>query len=110
MRGRPAIPGDTDPGPRARGVDQLSRATQARVRAPLGLTSCPGQLAPRSDGLGVVRCPGYLWHMTEVSRARPAFQEDIGVDPRARSVDQLSRAPRDLVGVSVASTSCPGRL
>ena len=33
---------------RARGVDQLSRPTRARVRGPAGSTSCPGRLGPGS--------------------------------------------------------------
>ena len=39
-RGRPAVPADSGPGPRARGVDQLSRPTRARVRGQIGRASC----------------------------------------------------------------------
>ena len=47
---------------RARGVDQLSRPTRARVRGPAGSTSCPGRLGPGSEG----------------PRGRPALPADSG--------------------------------
>ena len=64
-RGRPAVPADSGPGPRARGVDQLSRPTRARVRGPAGSTSCPGRLGPGSEG----------------PRGRPAVPADSGPGP-----------------------------
>ena len=50
---------------RARGVDQLSRPTRARVRGPAGSTSCPGRLGPGSEG----------------PRGRPAVPADSGPGP-----------------------------
>ncbi|RKM63494.1 hypothetical protein C0215_20090, partial [Clostridioides difficile] len=50
--GRPAVPGDSGPCRRARGVDQPSWASQARVRCLPGTTSGPGHLTPGSrDGV-----------------------------------------------------------
>ena len=42
LRGRPALPGHMRLRRRARGVDQLSRATGARVLMHSGLTTSPG--------------------------------------------------------------------
>src|SRR5512137_2969260 len=41
-QGRPAVPGDWGLGPKALGVDQLSRATRARIRGPAGQPDIPG--------------------------------------------------------------------
>ena len=55
-RGRPAVPADSGPGPRARGVDQLSRPTRARVRVAL-------------DGIpGVVLMPGPPVRLCQLTR------------------------------------------
>ena len=55
-RGRPAVPADSGPGPRARGVDQLSRPTRARVRVAL-------------DGIpGVVLMPGPSVRLCQLTR------------------------------------------
>ena len=73
---RPAVPEDTRPAPIARGVDQLSVATQASVRGLTMLTSCPGRLGPGS----------------EVPRVRPAQPGDTRSYLRARDVAPLSWA------------------
>ena len=73
---RPAVPEDTWPAPIARGVDQLSVATQASVRGLTMLTSCPGRLGPGS----------------EVPRVRPAQPGDTRSYLRARDVAPLSWA------------------
>ena len=46
---RQALPGKSRSGPMARGVDQVSGATQARAPGPGGSTSCPGHLGPGSE-------------------------------------------------------------
>ena len=45
--------GDSGLGPSARGVDQLSCVTQARVRSPTGSTCFPGHIGPLSKARGV---------------------------------------------------------
>ena len=45
-RSLPAFPGDLGMCQMSRGVDQLSRGTQARVQDPVVSTSCPGELYP----------------------------------------------------------------
>ena len=75
---RPAVPEDTRPAPIARGVDQLSVATQASVRGLTMLTSCPRRLGPGS----------------EVPRVRPAQPGDTRSYLRARDVAPLSWATR----------------
>ena len=108
-QGRPPVPGDSGPGPRACGVDRLSRGTRARVHGHAVSTGCPGGLGPASEGP-----PG-----------RPAVQVDSGPSLKARVVDQLSQAlgpvsegtwvrpgvPGDRTRVRrpLGSTICPGR-
>ena len=93
-------PGDSGPGPVptvsisspgriglcrwAHGVDQLSRATCARVRVPAGSTRSPWPLGPLS------KCP----------RGRLAVPGDSGPGPRDRGVDKLSWVTR-------AGPECP---
>ena len=43
-RGPPGVLGNSSPGLKDRGVDQLSLATRTCVRMPEGLTSSPGRL------------------------------------------------------------------
>ena len=109
--GRPAVPGhsrlgprargveqlfssDLGPGSRARGVDQHSRLNRALVQGPVGSTICSGELGPESKEL----------------RSRPAFPGDVNPFWRASVFDQLSREPRDLVRGPAVLTSLPGRL
>lgn len=47
--GSTSCPDDSAPVPRRRGVDQLSRPTQSRVRADAWSTSCPGHLRTVSE-------------------------------------------------------------
>ena len=79
--GPPAVPGDSVPCPRARRVDQISRATRACVRWPVVSSSSPGRLRPVNEGM----------------RCLPV-------------VDQCSRATHDRVRGPALSSSCPGRL
>lgn len=91
-RVRKAVPGDSGPGPkvcivyqqswalgtgpRARGIDYLSRETRARVRGPAVSTRFPWRLRPGSKG----------------SQCRPAVPGDTHSSPSARGVYQQSRA------------------
>ncbi len=93
-RSRPAGPVDSGPCPRSLGIDQISRATRARVPMPAGSTSCPCRLGPCSDG----------------TRFRPALPGDSRSFPWDRSVDQLSWASREQMRHSAVWTRCPGRL
>ena len=51
QQGPPVVPGDSGQALKARGVDQLSLATRAWVRLPVGSTSSPGRLALVSECL-----------------------------------------------------------
>ena len=76
--------------------EQLSRATRARARGPVGSTSCPGRLGPVSEG----------------HQDLPDVPSDLRSGPftRCRGVDQLSRVTWAWVLGPVLSTSCPERL
>ena len=89
--GLPAVLSISGQCPRARGVDQLSLATQARVRGPKGSTSSPGRLVSGCDSL----------------RFRQALPGDSDQCPSARDVDQLSWATHVRVRGPVRSTRCP---
>ena len=97
-------------GPRAPGVYQLSRVTQARVQGPV-VDQLP-QATWALVGHTVVssRCPGRLVLVSEGPRVRPAVPGSLGPFPRARVVDQLSWEPRDPAGWPAVSTSLPGCL
>ena len=79
-------------------VDHLSLETHTWFRLPAGSTNSPGYLKPMSMG---------PWF----HRAVPG---PSGPCPRARGVDQLSRAPRDMVGgpagITLRNTIRPGGL
>ena len=96
------------PGPRLRGFDQISRATRARVRVPVGSTSSPGQLALVSEvpqcrppvlgdsGLGlsshgVESFHGRLVPGSEGPWFRPAVLDVSRPCPSSQGVHQLSR-------------------
>ena len=92
--GRPSVPGDSCPGPRAHMVDQMSRATRAQVRGPAGSTNNPARLGSYSEG----------------SRGGPTVPGDLGPCPTARGVDQLSWVTLDHARGAAGSNSCFGRL
>eukprot|EP00108_Taenia_solium_P011553 TsM_000107200 transcript=TsM_000107200 gene=TsM_000107200 len=123
-RGRPDAPGDSGPYPRARGVDQLSRATPALVQRPEGSTSSPRATRASFRGTPVstigtglfVPCPRVrgVDHISRATRfgsegprCRPAPLGDSGPGQRAHSVDQLSCATWARVRVPSASTRGP---
>ena len=124
---RPAVLGDSGPGPRDRGVDQLSWVTRSSVQGPTVSNRCPGRLGPQREilwGLPAVQGdsrsvpkpadstsgPWGLRPMYEVLRGRPAVPRDLFPVPRARSVDQLPRDTRACFGGPAVSTSSPGRI
>ena len=102
-----SCPGPSGPGPRARGFDQMSRATRARVRVPVGSTSSPGQLAlvskvpqcrpavlgdsgPGLSSHGVDSFHGRLVPGSEGPWFRPAVQDVSRQCPSSQGVHQLS--------------------
>ena len=92
-RGGPAGPGDSGPGPRARGFDHLYWATRAGARGPAVSTNSPARLGsgPRSHG-------------------RPAVPGASGPCQMSRCMDQLPRATWALVAGPAVSNRRPGRL
>ena len=80
--------------PRARGIDQKSRATRASFRGPVRSTSTPGLLAL----------------VSEVLRGRPAVPGHSGPGLRTHRVDQISRATHTRVLGPPVSTNTPGQI
>ena len=91
-RCRSAVPGDSGPCPRSRGVDQLSLMTRTSVRVLEVSTSSPRLLTIQSEGL----------------RGRPAVLDDSRLGQIFRDVDQLSQTIRDRVRGPAGLTRCPG--
>ena len=79
---------------RARGVDQLSRATWARVPAPAGSNSSPGRFGLEYGG----------------PQGRQAVPGNSGLYPWARGVDHLPWATQARVRGPAWTTSTPGPL
>ena len=109
-QGRPPVLGDSGPGPRACGVDRLSRGTRARVRGPAGSTSCPGGLGPESESpRGRPAVPGtracVRGHVGSTRCPRRSHSS-----PTARGVDHMSRAILARVQRPAVSTNSPARL
>ena len=90
-RDRLSIQEDSCPGPRARGFNQISLATEARVQRLSMSTSCPGGHTLESE------CP----------RALPAVPGDKRSCPRARVVDLMSLETRARVQGPAGSNSSP---
>ena len=109
-RCQPDLPGESCLCPSARGVDQQSRATRARVPGPARSTRCLWRLRPGSEGRRVR--PGHKgdWRQFPRSRGSTRYPGLTGSAPRACGVDQLSRATRACVQRPAGSTSCPRRL
>ena len=125
LRAQPDVPGDLGPCSSACGVEQLSRATRARVRWPaqstksherhvLGSVDSRGrQVLPVDSGsgrglTGSTSSPGRLGPMPEVLRAQPDVPGDLGPCSSACGNDQLCRATRAWVRGPTGSTSSPG--
>ena len=126
-RCRAAVPGPSRLGPKALGVDQLSRATPAQLQKSCGVDQLSQAIPAQLGGPAVsTSSPGPLVLGSEGPRGRPAVQGDSGPGPKAGGVNQLSLAPRVLfrgLGVNQLSrmswaffrgpkesTSCPWRL
>ena len=110
LRGRPAHPGDSGSCPMARGVEQLSRRTRARIRWPARSTIYPRLLWLGSGASGVEYTPGRLGLMSIDLRGRPSVPCDSGPGPMVQGVDQLSQTSRALFRGPAVWTSSPGRL
>ena len=108
-RGRPAVPGDCGPAPRARGLDQLSRAACAWVRGPPWSTSGPGRLGPGSEGRWCEPTLAGASGSFPRSRGQPAVPHVLGRLSRAQGVNQLSLATGARVQRPLVSTICPWR-
>ena len=123
-RCQPDITGDSGPGPRAHGVVKMSRGSCTHAQGTEVLTSCPRGLGPVSEGqrgrpavwgetacvqgpAGSTRHSRRLRPGSESLRVQPTVPGDSGPCPRARRVDQLSRATRVRVRGSAWSTSNP---
>ena len=94
---RPAVPDITGQCPRARGVDQLSWATRTLVRGPR-FEQLSHMIRGRARGSAVsTPCPGRLTLrlLREVPQGRPGVTGDLGPDPRACGVDELSQEAQD---------------
>ena len=109
--GRPAVPGDPGPCLRARGVDQMSQVTSARLRVPAGSTSCPGCLRPGSEGPErSTGCPEGIGPLPKGPCGQPAVPGHSRLGPRGRGVDQLLRVTWAQDHGPAVSTSTPGRI
>ena len=84
---RSVLPGDSDPVPRDRSVDQLSLVNGAWVRGPAGSTTCPARVGPWYE------CP---WGRPAIPGASGPSPKACGVD-KLLIVDQLSRVTRGRV-------------
>ena len=91
-QGRPPVPGDSGPGPRACGVDRLSRGTRARVRGPPGRPAVQVDSGPSLKARVVDQLSQALGPVSEGTWVRPGVPGD-----------------RTRVRRPVGSTICPGR-
>ena len=90
-RARAALPDHSCLGPRARGVDQLSRRLGPWLEGPRCRPGVHGDSGP---------CP-------ENPRVRPALPCDLCPGPRACGMNRLTRGIRARVRGPVVSTGCP---
>ena len=114
-------------GSRAPGVDQQSRATQARFRGPAGSTRSQRRLGPVNEAPWVNKmaratlawlrgpavwtsCPGPLAVASMGPRDQPGVPGDWGPGLKALGIDQLSRVTRARIRGPLFWTSCPGPL
>ena len=125
-RGRPAVPGDSVPGPKAREVDQLARATRARVRGHTLSYNCPGRLGLVSEGprcspdepgtparlrvpRGSTRSPGRLGPVSAGPLGRPLVRA-TGPVSQVQWDPQIVRVTWARLPVPAVSTRYPWRL
>ena len=109
LRCWPAVPGHSGPCLRACSFDQLSRTTRTRSEGPRVQPAVPGDSIPCPVPTGSTSCPGCS-HLGP--RARGGYQLSRVAQARVQGpvVDQLPQATWALVGHSVVSSRCPGRL
>ena len=126
-RGRPAIPGDSGPCPRARGFDQLSRVTRALFGGTVVQPVVPGDSGPcpmsriidqaswatqaHARALtGLTSCPVRFGPRSVGRRGQPADSCDSGPCPRPCGVKQKSWVTPARVRGPAVSTNRPGTL
>lgn len=122
LLGRPAVLGDSGPGLKERGVDQVSWVTRAFSQGPAELNFCPWRLGPRAPVVhqwsratpvwvqgttGSASSPGCFGPGSEGLRGQPALPGDLRLGPRSRGYDQVSQGTRVLVRGPEGSTTCP---
>ena len=110
LRYRSAVPGDSDPCPRSRCVDQLSLMTRTSVRVLEISTICPWLLTIRSKGPW---CGPAVWEIRArvlVPMGSTAFTDDSCPGLRDRGFDPLCWTSRARVRGLKVSTSSPGLL
>ena len=93
-RCRPALPCDSLPCPRARGVDKQSLETPGQVRGPTGSTSWPGRPRPGSEGPQCRPAVQGTRAGSEGPQGRQAVPGESCPGPRAGGVNQITRATR----------------
>ena len=110
LRYRSAVPGDSDPCPRSRCVDQLSLTTRTSVRVLEISTICPWLLTIRSEGPW---CGPAVWEIRArvlVPMRSIAVTDDSCPGLRDRRFNPLCWTSCTWVRVLAVSTSSPGRL
>ena len=90
-RCRPAVLDDSRPCPSSQGVHQLSRTPHDPVRGPVGSPAGLDDSLLCLNSHGTTSCPGQLAPISEGPRVRSAVPGDLGPGPSSRSIDQLSR-------------------
>ena len=100
---------DSCPGPRDRGFEPLCTTTPACVLVLAVSTSCPGRLAPGSEGLWVQpEVPGDSGPGPSARRVDQLSQGDSGPCPKSCRVDLLSWAYRAIVQGPRGRSDVPG--
>ena len=98
--------GHLGPGPRACGVDQLSRMIRAHVRWPACSTSSPGPIVLGSDGTRGRPVVPATQPSSQGSRAQLSLPSPSCFGPSAKGVDQLFRVTQTRVRGPAGSAGC----
>ena len=105
-----AVPVDSGPCLKSRGVDQLSWTSRAGVRGPAGSARSPGNSGPSPKSRGVDQ----LFRVTRARVRSPAwstiFPGQIRPVSKVCGFDQISMATWPYVKGALRLTSCPGYL
>ena len=106
-RGRPAVTGHSVLGPSARGFDQESRETRARVRMPAVSTHFEGDLGPSRRVRGVDLPFGRIRPMPKGPWFQQASRETLDL-ARCGGVEQLSQGTRPWTEGTRCRPTLPG--